>query len=187
MTIKCPKCGELAVAEDKFCSLCGAEIFLNKSGSDENLIYDRKGVIEMSVIKATDVTVEKLIEIFTNAAFEVTEDENDHELYVKGGDFPLWVSIDEDGKYIKLRTYLACKDGAPLEDLSDLSAACNQYILVNFTPTVYEDGRGYLNGYYYMYFNFGLIAPQLVYTVKQFSEIFLSAIRGSDPDDKFFS
>jgi len=186
MTIKCPKCGELAVAEDKFCSACGAEISVNKSESNEDLIYDRKGVSEMSVIKASDVTKEKLIEIFTNAAFEVTQDD-DGELYLKGGDFPLWVSIDEKGKYIKLRSYLACKEGSPLEELPDLSAACNEYILVNFTPTVYEDGRGYLNGYYYMYYNFGLIAPQLVYTVKQFSEIFLAAIRESDQDDKFFS
>ena len=187
MTIKCPKCGELAVAEDKFCSACGTEISGDTSNSNENLIYDRKGVIEMSVIKATDVTVEKLIEIFTNAAFEVTEDENDRELYVKGGDFPLWISIDDNGKFIKLRTYMACKEGAPLDDLSELSAACNEYILVNFTPTVYEDGRGYLNGFYYMYYNFGLIAPQLVHTTKKFSEIFLAAIKENDPEDNFFS
>jgi len=140
----------------------------------------------MNVIKATEVTKEKLIEIFTNAAFEVTEDD-DGELYLKGGDFPLWVSINETGKYIKLRTFLQCKDGAPLEDLSDLSTACNEYILVTFTPTVYEDGRGYLNGYYYMYYNFGLIAPQLVHTTKEFSEIFLAAIKANDPEDKFFS
>ena len=186
MTIKCPKCGELSVAEDKFCSACGTEISGDTSNSNENLIYDRKGVIEMSVIKATDVTKEKLIELFTNAAFEVTEDD-DGDLYLKGGDFPLWVSINETGKYIKLRTYLKCKDGAPLEDLSDLSIACNDYILVTFTPTVYEDGRGYLNGYSYMYYNFGLIAPQLVHTTKEFSNIFLAAIKENDPEDNFFS
>ena len=140
----------------------------------------------MNVINANEVTKEKLIEIFTNAAFEVTEDE-DGEIYLKGGDFPLWVSIDEKGKFIKLRTYLKCKEGAPVEDIPELLAACNEFILVNFTPSVYEDGRAYLNGFYYMYYNFGLIAPQLVYTVKQFSEIFLAAIKENDPEDKFFS
>ena len=169
-----------------FYSTCGTEVSADTSSSKIILIYDIKGVSGMNVIKATEVTKEKLIEIFTNAAFEVTEDD-DGELYLKGGDFPLWVSINETGKYIKLRTFLKCKDGAPLEDLSDLSTACNEYILVTFTPTVYEDGRGYLNGYYYMYYNFGLIAPQLVHTTKEFSEIFLAAIKANDPEDRFFS
>lgn len=185
MSIKCPKCGELTVAEDKYCSICGTEISGDTLKSNQNIIYDRKGVIEMSLIKTTDVTVEKLTEIFTNAAFDVTKDED--ELYVKGGDFPLWVSINENGKFIKLRTYIACKEGAPLDDLSELSAACNEYILVKFTSTVYEDGRGYINGYYHMYYNFGLIAPQLVYTLKEFSEIFLAAVKEYDSEEKFFS
>lgn len=186
MSNKCPNCGEALTAEDNFCSACGTKAILNKFKLSENLIYDRKSVSDMNMIKSTEVTKEKLIEILSNAALEITTDEGDEEIYVKGGDFPLWVSIDVDGKFIKLRTYLQCKEGAPHEELPKLIANCGEYILVNFTSTVYEDGRAYVNGYYYMFYNFGLIAPQLVFTVKRFSEIFLAAIRDSDPDDKFF-
>jgi hypothetical protein len=184
MTIKCPKCGELAASEDKFCGACGVEISEMVTELNEKITYYRKYVNDMSIFKASDVTKEKLVEIFTNAVLEVTDD--DDELYIKGGDFPLWVSIDEESKFIKFRTYLQCKDGAPLAELTEFSSQCNEYILVNFTSTVYEDGRGYLNGYYYMFYNFGLIAAQLVYTTKRFSEIFLAAIKEYDSEDKFF-
>ena len=142
----------------------------------------------MSVITAKEVTKEKLIEIFNNAALEVVADDDSNEICVKGTDFPLWVSIEEEGQFIRLRTYLECKEGAPLEELPSLAALCNdEYVLVNFTTTVYEDGRGYLNGIYYIYYNFGLIAPQLVYSTKKFSAIFLAALREFDSEDKFFS
>ena len=187
MTDKCKKCGELVQSDDKFCGACGTAI-----SDDENMnktsIYNRKGVIEMSFIKANEVSKEKLIEILTNAALEVDDQDEPNEVYVRGVDFPLWVSIDDGGKFIKLRTYLKCVDGAPIEELPAFSNSCNsEYILVQFTNTIYEDGTGFINGAHFIYFNFGLIPSQLVYTIKKFSSIFVAAIREFDPDDKFFS
>ena len=154
----------------------------------EKAIYDRKGVNEMSLVKASDINKEKLIEIMTNAALDVTDQDEPNEVYVQGLDFPLWVSFDDEAKTIMLRSYLQCIENAPLEELAILSEKCNsEYRLVTFSSTVYDDGKGFLNASYYMYYNFGLIAPQLVYTIKKFAAIFIEAIRNEDPEDKFFA
>lgn len=142
----------------------------------------------MSIVKANDVTKEKLIEILTNAALEVIEEDDPNQVYVKGLDFGSWLSFDDEKKVIKMNTYVKCKDGAPLGELAAFSEKCNDsYMLVQFSSTVYEDGRGFLNGTYYMYYNFGLIAPQLIFTLKKFATIFIEAVREKDSEDKFFS
>lgn len=142
----------------------------------------------MSIVKANDVTKEKLFEILTNAALEVIEEDEPNKVYVKGLDFNSWLSFDDEKKVIKMSTYLKCKEGAPLGELAAFSESCNDsYMLVQFSSTVYEDGRGFLNGNYYMYYNFGLIPPQLIFTLKKFATIFVEAIREKDSEDRFFS
>ena len=167
---------------------CGAVISTNEITDNEKAIYDRKGVNEMSLVKASDINKEKLIEILTNAALDVTDQDEPNEVYVKGLDFPLWIFLDEENQSIMLRSFMQCIENAPLEELPILSEKCNsEYRLVTFTSTAYDDGRGFINGTYYMYYNFGLIAHQLVYTIKKFSSIFIGAIRNEDPEDKFFA
>lgn len=142
----------------------------------------------MSIVKANDVTKEKLFEILTNAALEVIEEDEPNKVYIKGLDFGSWLSFDDEKKVIKMSTYLKCKDGAPLGELAAFSESCNDsYMLVQFSSTVYEDGRGYLNGNYFMYYNFGLIPTQLIFTLKKFATIFVEAIREKDSEDRFFS
>lgn len=142
----------------------------------------------MSIVKANDVTKEKLFEILTNAALEVIDEDEPDRVYVKGLDFNSWLSFDDEKKVIKMSTHLKCKDGAPLGELAAFSESCNDsYMLVQFSSTVYEDGRGYLNGNYFMYYNFGLIPPQLIFTLKKFATIFVEAIREKDSEDRFFS
>jgi hypothetical protein len=143
----------------------------------------------MNVVKADDVTKEKLIEILTNAALEVVEEDDEpNEVYVKGLDFGVWLSFDDEKKIIRMKTYAKCKDDAPLDELAALSESCNaKYMLVQFSSTVYDDGIGYLNGNCYMYYNFGLIPPQLIFTLKKFATIYIEAVREKDSEDKFFS
>lgn len=143
----------------------------------------------MSIVKANDVTKEKLFEILTNAALEVIEEEDEpNKVYVKGLDFGSWLTFDTENKFIKISTYVKCKDGAPLGELAAFSELCNaSYMMVQFSSTVYEDDRGYLNGTYYLFYNFGLIPPQLIFTLRKFATIFVEAIREKDSEDRFFS
>jgi hypothetical protein len=141
----------------------------------------------MSDIMASEVTGEYVRSILEGAVFDVDVDPDDGELYVRGLDFPCWVHVDQDRELIKIRTYIKCKDNAPLDDLPGFVLNINgTKILVSFTSSVYEDGRGYLNGYHYMYFKYGFNEKNFIYTLRKFSSIFREAITENDKDDIFF-
>jgi len=60
------------------------------------------------------------------------------------------------------------------------------YTTVQFATGESDDGKAFLKGYYNIYTNFGIIVPQLIHTVKKFSEIFIDAIREKDQEYIFF-
>lgn len=142
----------------------------------------------MSLIKADELTKDKLVELITNAGLEVHDEGENNKIYVRTEAFGLWVSFDSELKRLHLTTFCKCKDNAPLHELGLLSEICNQeYPMIQFSSTVYEDGTGFLNGTYCLYYTFGLVVPNLIHTMKVFNDIFIEAIRVKDKDDKFFS
>lgn len=140
------------------------------------------------LVKFEDITKESLAEAFHNSGTECRIDEEKNEIYLCGGDieFPVWVKIDNKTKRLTIFTYVQIKDNAPLDKLPELLQKMNDKILVQFSSTVYEDGRAYINGHYLFYINFGIILPQLLLTAKKFSEIFVEALREFDSEDVFF-
>jgi hypothetical protein len=141
----------------------------------------------MSLTEAENVTIELIKDALENAALEVKIDPEDGELYVNGLEFPCWVSLDAERNLISFRTYLKCKEGAPNDQLPKVVRTLNESkIIVTFTSTTYDDGRGYINGYYYLFHNFGLNTKNLIFSLRKFSEIFVSGIREIDEDDVFF-
>ena len=144
----------------------------------------------MSVIKKDDVTRIKIAKLLNGAAIETTLDDDENSLYAKKGgiDFGVYVKFDQEKNKLRLFTYLQCKEGLSAEALqSFVSLLNNDYILVKFTFTQYEDGKSFINGEYDIYFTFGLHSENFVYSIKKFAEIFISAIREEDKEDIYFS
>lgn len=140
------------------------------------------------LIKFEDITKQKLAEAFQNSGTECIVSDEDNEIYLSGGDieFPIWVRIDDKNKRLSFFTYLKVKNDAPIDQIPNFLEKLNQRILVQFTKSVDDDNNAYVNGYYYMYTNFGIILPQLLLTAKKFSEIFIATIRDYDSEDVFF-
>ena len=65
--------------------------------------------------------------------------------------------------------------------LNNFSSDCNStYELIQFSNTNYTDKRNYLYGFYYIYYNFGVIPQQIIYTIRKFASIFITAAREKD-------
>lgn len=141
----------------------------------------------MLYVKPEEVTMEFLTQAMTNAAFEVIKEENENVVYVKGGAIGCWVELDTERKMIRIKTWYQCKEDAPLEELDHFANICNSsFIFVQFWAEVVEE-RGYLNATYDIHYNFGLIPPQFIYSIKKLTEIARQAITEKDPDDIFFT
>lgn len=144
----------------------------------------------MRTMEFSDITKENLAEVFELAAIECDIDDEDNELYIKKScvDFPLWVMIDDERKTIMLYTQFKLKDDAPVDQLAAFAQMLNDtYTTVQFAAGESDDGKVFLKGYYNIFTNFGIIVPQLIHTVKKFSEIFIDAIREKDQENIFFA
>jgi len=128
-----------------------------------------------------------IAESLTAAAIEWKIDD-DGDVYAKQGgiDFGVFIQLEKERSKLRLMTYYQCKEGVDEGELGKFVAALNkQYVLVKFTATSYDDGRKYLNGFYDIYYNFGLDSALFLFTLRKFAAIFLEAVR-EDTDDVFF-
>lgn len=142
----------------------------------------------MKTIEAENVTKEEIASFLAIAGIESTIDD-ENSVYAKAGgiDFGVFIKIDSERARIRLFTFMQCKDGTTSEDLIHFTTKLNdQYILVRFTPTIYDDGRAFLNGDYDLLYPFGLSVENFVATLKKFSNIYIQTIREEDQDDVFF-
>lgn len=143
----------------------------------------------MATIKKEDVNKHSIAEALNAAAIETTVDDDENSVYAqKGGlDFGVFVKIDEERARIRLFTYMQCKDETSAEALASFVAKLNdEYVLVRFTSTVYDDGRTFLNGDYDYLYTFGLNVENFIVTIKKFASVFIDSIRAEDKDDVFF-
>ena len=134
-----------------------------------------------------DVTVEGLKDIFEAAAIGARIDD-DGEVYANHGlEFPIWVLLDDEQKTITLRTYLSCREDAPVDELASYAQRLNdRFHTVQFSGKTYDDDDARLMGSYTIHGRFGILVPQLLLTMRRFSSIFIAAVRETDVDNKFF-
>lgn len=138
------------------------------------------------ILKPEEVTQDKFVEILKNAAFDI--EVNESEIYIKDISFPLWLVIDTEKQFILIYTYVKFKETATLNLLNNFSSDCNStYELIQFSNTNYTDKRNYLYGFYYIYYNFGVIPQQIIYTIRKFASIFVTAAREKDTDGIYFN
>lgn len=139
----------------------------------------------MRILEAEEVTQEKVAEILKNAAFNISLE--DSEIYINDTNFPLSLRINHEKQFIMLYTFIPFLDDLPIEKLNEFSSDCNaEYELVQFSNTRNTDGKNYMYGFYYMFFNFGIIPQQLIFTIREFTSSYLTALREKDKDDLYF-
>ena len=142
------------------------------------------------IIESSEVTndlVKSILEDTTLEASIINDDDGGEEIYVEGLAFPCFVRIDQERNLISIRTYVKCKESAPLGSIHEFVGRLNDSkILVKFTSTVYENGDAFVNGKYALHYKYGFIPKNFLLTLRKFSEIFISSIRENDKDDVFF-
>lgn len=143
----------------------------------------------MKTLELNEISINSLTEAFEAAVIACEIDKDRSEIYLSEGlDFPFWLSINDKKKWIKFFTCIKAKEGVTEEELMAFARRLNEeYITVRFTIMKFEDGRMYLNGDYFIFTAFGLLVAQLVHTAKNFSEVFIHAIRKEDVDESLFS
>lgn len=143
----------------------------------------------MKIIETLNVTKQEISSILSAAGIESTVDDDENSVYAKKGglDFGVFIQIDAERTRIRLFTYFECKEGVASEDLARfVSNLNNEYLLVRYTHTVYQDGRSFLNGDYDLFYTFGLPVENFIVTLRKFSSVFIDSVRAEDPDDVFF-
>lgn len=113
---------------------------------------------------------DKLVEVLNNAGCETSID-NDGDVYVKSGiDFPIWVSVDNDIKYIKLLTWFA-PEGIDDDDMLSCANFLNSTYKIAQFATV--DDKMYAT--YFFPFEGGLQPGSIMKVVRRFSSIIHAA------------
>ena len=134
------------------------------------------------ILEPKEVTQDKLVEILKNAAFDIEVQESG--IYIKDTSFPIWLNIDNKKQLIKLYTCVKFKETVDVNLINDFISDCNStYDLVQFLNINAEDNINYFYGFYFIYFNFGIIPQHAIYTIRQFSSVFVSALREKDSND----
>jgi hypothetical protein len=147
----------------------------------------KHGEIKMDLIKPEEITRERMIELLSMAGMIPVVDA-DGDIYIKEGlDFGTWLIIDKDRQAIKFLTSLKCKADAPRDELDGFANRLNTgYFLVKFMWREFSDGAVAVNGNYELFYPFGVVPGQLTHALRKFSQVFISAIRAEDKEDKFF-
>lgn len=144
----------------------------------------------MKTLEPSEITIEGLAESFNAAAIGCEIETDSHELFLSEGlKYPVWLRLDEENKRIKIFTFIDAREGISRDDLFAFAHKLNnEYVTVRYSVMIYEDDDNtYLNGTYFIYTAFGIIVPQLIHTVKNFSDIFIDAVTEQDSDHIFFS
>lgn len=117
--------------------------------------------------------------------FEVDEDD----IHIKEGlPFDVFVSIVNDKKIIKLRTYLEVKKNLSEKDVRDIVKMLNSETApLKFTTNTYSkknSTRIFIEADYYFFYEFGVTSEYVLYLIRFFSLTFSNAIRLANADSK---
>lgn len=130
-----------------------------------------------SKIPEGDVSANRLASILVSAVIEHEIDE-DGDIYATDGlEFPVWISVDADRKFLSFTTYYS-----PAEDRTwaadDMLSAVNDlnetYTYVQFH---WRNAKNRVAGNYFMTFDGGLDPRQFIKLLRHFSGAFCSALQ----------
>lgn len=128
-----------------------------------------------SAIDEAEVTAGKLASILSSAVIDNVIDENGNIYATEGLDFPIWVSIDTERKFLCLFTYLEPAELAdfPLDVVLPVVNALNQ----NHIVAQYHWDDGKIIAHFWMTFDSGLNPRQFVKMLRRFSGVFANGAK----------
>lgn len=123
-------------------------------------------------IEEKDVSPEMIVSIFKRAFFNTQ--------YLSGGvwideknTFAVMIEIETKGKYIKFRSSVGIKESASISEKHAFANMLNDAVLVRFK--IYDEAI--LIGDYYLPYDSGISAFQIVNTYRIFSDVFTRILR----------
>lgn len=134
---------------------------------------------------ASQITLELLATWLKDAAHDVEQTDDNH-LYVgsEGVDFPFWVRFGAESDLLILKTYIATKSNADVEQIAKVCNTCNDKLMIpNFH--YYHDDNNLIRVYgtYAMSCSGGLDRVQFLKIARRFASEFVFGLRTYDPDD----
>ena len=128
----------------------------------------------VEIIKENEISIGALESVFQRA-FINAETTGDDQVWVKMESFlPVKIELDVENKMIKLESATGIKEAAPESEKYAFANRLNGALLVRFY--ILEGGR-VLVGDYYLSYEGGLSAYQIVNTYRIFSRVFVGVLR----------
>lgn len=139
------------------------------------------------IIEAELISIDSITQILSDQGIEFERDEHTIQV-VRGLAFDVFISLEEDKSLIKLRTYVKLNDDVTPKQLKDLVLELNHETgPLKFTGTYYKDQtppHGYIDGDYYVQYQFGLTPEEILYLIRFFSLAFSNAIKSVNKNKK---
>jgi hypothetical protein len=121
-----------------------------------------------SIIPEEDVSIETLDELFTRT-FHQTEIDEDGDIYITDGlEFPIWVSVDDRQKLIRLLTFIR-RDPESHRPFTEASANLLNTSVVLPTFFVTPSSPDRLWSHHFISYRDGLIDNQFIGLVRRFA------------------
>jgi len=130
----------------------------------------------MKSLAESEVSIKSLVECFTSAFVKVTDEDNDS-FWVPGESLKTKVTLDEKRKYLRFSiVYQLSEKTTSSAAITQCNKVNEEYIVIRFSAIEIE-GTQCVASNYYMTFEEGLIAFQLIKMVKKFEQFTVEALR----------
>jgi len=130
----------------------------------------------MKQLSESEVTIKTLVECFTSAFLKVADEESDS-FWVPGESLKTKVTIDEKRKYLRFSIVYQLSDKTTSSvAITQCNKVNEEYIVIRFSALEIQ-GTQCVACNYYMTYEEGLIAFQLIKMVKKFEQFTVEALR----------
>lgn len=140
----------------------------------------------MTEIESSLVTYEFLKDAIENAGVEAKIEHEKDRIVVQGLDVTCYVIINEELNLLTIRTFIDCRDDAPIDEIPKLVCDLGRTKMVQFSYTVTDEGRIYIEGYYEIIYKYGFNKKNFLYSLRKFTSLFKDCFRFLDRYDDFF-
>lgn len=140
----------------------------------------------MNEIESSLVTYEFLKDAIENAGLEAKIEPEKDRIVVQGLDITCYVIIDNEFKFLTIRTYMRCRQDAPIHEIPKLVCDLGRTKMVQFSYTLNDEGGVSIDGFYEMLYKHGFNKKNFLYSLREFSSFFITRFRIMDRYEIFF-
>ena len=139
------------------------------------------------VIDPDLIDIEIIEKILSDQDIEYETDDNEIQI-TQGLAFDVFITIEEDKKLIKLRTYVKLNPNISVIQIKDIVDKLNNDTApLKFTDRYYKDKKpphGFIEGDYYFFYLFDFTPEYFLYLIRFFSMAFADAVKSVNKNKK---